>query len=78
VPIAAHGGCAVLQAHHWERERMDAFEHWVGALARQDPQLLERLRGVWNAAAVEAMRMVMQKGGRELANQLPVLLSPEP
>ena len=57
---------------------MDAFEHWYQQMLRQDPQLLELLRGAWNAAVVEAMRMVMHKGGRELANQLAVLLSPEP
>jgi len=57
---------------------MDAFEHWVEALPRPDPQLLELLRGAWNAALVEAIRMVTYKGGRELANQLTALLSPEP
>jgi hypothetical protein len=57
---------------------MDAFEYWCQQLPWQDPQLLERLRGAWNAAVVEAIRMVTQKGGRELANQLTVLLSPEP
>jgi hypothetical protein len=57
---------------------MDAFEYWCQQLPWQDPQLLERLRGAWNAAVVEAIRMVTQQGGRELANQLTVLLSPEP
>jgi hypothetical protein len=57
---------------------MDAFEHWCQQLARQDPQRLEPLRGAWNAAVVEGMRIIMQQGGRARANQLTVLRSPEP
>jgi hypothetical protein len=57
---------------------MDAFDYWCQQLPPHDPQLLERLREAWDAAAVEAMRMVMRKGGRERAHPLTGLLSPEP
>jgi hypothetical protein len=62
---------------YWKGCRMDLFETWCEEMQISDARLQEMLRGAWNAAVVEAIRMITEHGGRALANQLTVLLSPE-